>query len=128
MKPVSLVVGLIDEIRRRIGKLVQVLDALEDSDDLSVTQIGEALSVDQPRASRLVARAVENAYVRRVAHPLDGRRQQIQLTAKGRHILDKVQRHRREAVAAALNDFSETEAQALARLLTRFIDSWSDPR
>jgi DNA-binding MarR family transcriptional regulator len=62
----------------------QVLDAVEASPvPLGVTGVGSALGVDQPRASKLAAAAVD-AGLLRVADQADGRRSHLALTAEGR--------------------------------------------
>jgi hypothetical protein len=54
----------------------RVLDAIEAAGDagrvMTVTGVADALGVDQPRASRLVARAVRAGLVRRGADPATG--------------------------------------------------------
>jgi DNA-binding MarR family transcriptional regulator len=106
------------------GALFTVLDALEESDGLGVTQIADALGVDQPRASKLVARAVDEGLVRRAADRADGRRQSLHLTPKGRRIVDSAHRARRHAIARAMATFSDDEAKEFARLLTTFVQNW----
>ena len=50
---------------------------------LSVSELGDAVGVDQPRASRLVQQGVELGLVRREADPDDARRTRIALTDQG---------------------------------------------
>lgn len=94
------------------------------SDSLSVSEIGEAIGVDQPRASRLVQQGVELGLVVRQADPDDARRTRIALTGEGRRIAQGMRGQRRQAVGAALNSFSDAEAAELARLLTKLADNW----
>jgi DNA-binding MarR family transcriptional regulator len=104
--------------------LFAALDALEDSDGLGVGDIAIAIGVDQPRASRLVRQAVDSGFASRTPDPIDRRRQNIILTPDGRRVLSGARTARRDAVAAALSDFSEEDAAALARLLTAFVARW----
>ncbi len=108
------------------GALFQVLDALEDDRDrgLSITEIASALGVDQPRASRLVAIAVDRGLVWRRDDPTDARRKHIDLTVEGREHLAAIHDARRAAIAAAIANFSSVDAEAFARLLTAFIENW----
>lgn len=106
-----------------VGALFAVLDALEDS-GWTVTELAEAIGVDQPRASRLVKRAVDAGYVRRAPHPTDGRRSVVTLTRTGRDVVDAAHRSRQRAVRDALAEFSDRDATTLARLLERFVDRW----
>jgi DNA-binding MarR family transcriptional regulator len=106
----------------------RVLDAIEAAGDagrvMTVTGVADALGVDQPRASRLVARAVRAGLVRRGADPGDGRRSVLTLTSRGRAVLAEVHGTRRQAVEAALAGWSADDRDALARLLRAFVSSW----
>ena len=101
----------------------EVLDAIEAAapDALGVNGVAAALAVDQPRASKLVAAAVSAGLVRREADQRDGRRTNLVLTAAGREQLDVVHAYRRERFAAAMNDWTATERETFADLLTRFV-------
>ena len=103
----------------------RLLDALEASDrPPSVSELAEAIGVDQPRASRLVQAAVDSGHVRREADPADARRSALVLTAAGREVLASARTNRRSAVEAALAGFSEQETADFARLLSRFVAAW----
>ena len=91
---------------------------------LSVSDIAERIGVDQPRASRLVAQAVEFGFVRREADPEDARRIRIVPTGEGTEMANRLRGQRGEAVREALAGFSETEQQQLATLLERLADAW----
>jgi DNA-binding MarR family transcriptional regulator len=103
----------------------QVIDALEAAGDelIGVNGVAEALSVDQPRASKLVAAAVAAGLVRREADQLDGRRTNLVLTDDGRARLDAVHAVRRARFATAMEDWPEAERAAFAALLTRFVSA-----
>jgi DNA-binding MarR family transcriptional regulator len=106
----------------------QVLDALEAAADagrvMTVTTVADALGVDQPRASRLVAQAIDAGLVRRGADPNDGRRSILTLTARGRTVLGAAHQTRRAAVRAALTGWSPEDRDAFARLLGAFVSGW----
>ncbi|MFI5710389.1 MarR family winged helix-turn-helix transcriptional regulator [Kribbella sp. NPDC051620] len=101
----------------------QVIDAIETAgpEPLGVNGIAEALGVDQPRASKLVAAAVSAGLVRREADQLDGRRTNLVLTPAGHDRLAAVHAFRRTRFAEAMTDWPETDKQAFATLLTRFV-------
>ncbi len=104
---------------------LRLLEALvAASGPLSVSEVGEAIGVDQPRASRLVQQAVELGLVRREADPADARRTRIALTDQGRTIVTGFRGERRDAIDAALADFSEADRDELARLLTKLAEAW----
>lgn len=111
----------------RVGALpdavFEMLDAIAAADDraLAVTEAAVALDVDQPRASRLAAQAVEAGLVRRTADQHDGRRSLLVLTPQGRDALTRVRAFRQRVIAEAMKDWSETDRAALADLLSRFV-------
>ncbi|MFI7705667.1 MarR family winged helix-turn-helix transcriptional regulator [Nonomuraea sp. NPDC049480] len=106
------------------GPEFDVLDVIEGArEPVTVTAVAEALSVDQPRASRLVTAAVAAGVVRREADQGDGRRSCLVLTDAGRAALEQAHRARRETFAAATEGWSAAERAEFARLLTRFVEA-----
>ncbi|WP_260980377.1 MarR family winged helix-turn-helix transcriptional regulator [Microbacterium paludicola] len=104
---------------------IRMLDALATaSEPLSVSAVGEAIGVDQPRASRLVQQGVQRGLVVREADPSDARRTRIALTDEGRRIAQGMRGERREALSKALESFTDEEARELARLLSKLADNW----
>jgi DNA-binding MarR family transcriptional regulator len=105
----------------------EVLDAVDAAGGaVGVTGIAEALDVDQPRASKLVAAAVRAGLLRREADQADGRRSVLALTAAGRDRLDRMHAFRRGRFAAAMDDWTDAERAAFADLLTRFVAGLDD--
>jgi DNA-binding MarR family transcriptional regulator len=102
----------------------QVLDAIESGGPLTVNGVAHALGIDQPRASRLVARAVEAGLVRRGADPDDGRRSILALTPRGARVLGEGHRARRAAVEAALAGWPDEDRETFARLLRAYVSGW----
>jgi DNA-binding MarR family transcriptional regulator len=102
----------------------QVLDAIESGGPLTVNGVADALGVDQPRASRKVARAVEAGLVRRGADPDDGRRSVLALTPRGVRVLADGHRTRRAAVEAALAGWPGEDRETFARLLRAYVAGW----
>lgn len=103
-------------------RLLEALAAA--STPLSVGEIAEAIGVDQPRASRLVQQGVELGLVQREADPDDARRTRVALTEQGAMIARRFRGERRDAVATALEGFTDAERAELARLLTKLSDAW----
>ncbi|WP_235556817.1 MarR family winged helix-turn-helix transcriptional regulator [Microbacterium sp. GCS4] len=91
---------------------------------LSVSDLGSAIGVDQPRASRLVQQGVAHGWLRREADPDDARRTRIALTDEGRSLVRGVRGERREALGKALAAFTDEERVELARLLGKLADNW----
>ena len=92
---------------------------------ITITAAGELLGVDQPRASRLVAAALDAGLLRRVADQDDGRRSLLRLTSAGRRLLNTVHDFRRRTIDEATAEWSERDRRALARLLPRFVDDFA---
>ncbi|TDU89760.1 DNA-binding MarR family transcriptional regulator [Kribbella voronezhensis] len=134
--PVAAVEAAMVEIRQRQTRRVfareagvqdvsaqQVIDAVEAAGEepIGVNGVAEALGVDQPRASKLVAAAVGAGLVRREADQQDGRRTNLVLTEAGRERLETVHSYRRRRFATAMRDWPETDQERFAVLLTRFV-------
>lgn len=106
---------------------MRLLDALAAaSHPLSVSEVGEAIGVDQPRASRLIQQAVELGLVQREADPDDARRTRVALTEQGRRIVRGFRGERRERLETALAGFSDEDRAELARLLTKLAAAWPE--
>jgi DNA-binding MarR family transcriptional regulator len=82
--------------------------------------------VDQPRASRLAGLALEAGLVRREADQRDGRRSLLVLTADGEDALARIHDFRRRVIAEAIQDWSDKDRAALARLLPRLIQDLAE--
>ncbi|MGN8027349.1 MarR family winged helix-turn-helix transcriptional regulator [Microbacterium sp. 22242] len=91
---------------------------------LSVSALGEAIGVDQPRASRLVQQGVERGWLLREADPDDARRTRIVLTDEGRRMIRGFRGERREAMRTALAALTPEEQAEFARLLAKVADNW----
>jgi DNA-binding MarR family transcriptional regulator len=109
------------------GSAVDVLDAIEAAEQAgtpaTVSGVAAALNVDQPRASKLVAAAVEAGLVRREADQADGRRALLVRTERGTALSEELHRFRRSIFATAMSDWTDADRAAFARLLTRFVES-----
>lgn len=109
----------------------RLLDVLRQTDgagrSMGVSEIAEAIGVDQPRASRLVNDAAERGLVRRDVDPRDARRSSVQLTDAGRAVLETAHSNRRAAVTDALADFTPEEVASFAALFSRFVAAWPRP-
>lgn len=123
------------EIRRRqrrralargaVGPHVDVLDVVEAAEEagepVTVSAVAAALGVDQPRASKLVAAAVAEGWVRREADQADGRKAYLVRTDAGRELSDVIHERRQEAFDRAMDGWTDAEREAFASLLTRFV-------
>jgi DNA-binding MarR family transcriptional regulator len=120
--------------RRTLAKLSQVdpsltavVDTIEQHpDQATVSSIAGALGVDQPRASRLVARAVDAGLVTRTADQFDGRRVLLTLTKRGIEHAAGVHHFRQAMFAEAMADWTPRQISTFARLLTRFVANYTE--
>lgn len=107
--------------------LLGVLDAVEGRErPCTITDVAAALGVDQPRASRLVARAVDEGLLVRRVDQSDGRRTLLALTPRARDQLARVHAFRREMFARAMAGWSDADRAAFARLITEFVASFAE--
>lgn len=106
----------------RIRLLAALLHAGERR--MGISELAEAIGVDQPRASRLVNESAERGLVARAADPVDARRSIVTLTDAGRALFERVRETSRSAVTDALAGFTEEETAQLAALLGRFAEGW----
>ncbi|PPK68054.1 MarR family winged helix-turn-helix transcriptional regulator [Actinokineospora auranticolor] len=122
------------QARRALGALsgrdhtpaaTAVVDVVEDQEPCTVGAVAAALAVDQPRASRLVAAAVEAGLVERRADQSDGRRTLLALTRAGRAHADEVHRFRQGVFAEAMADWPPDKRAAFAGMLTDFVDAYT---
>ncbi|WP_454860008.1 MarR family winged helix-turn-helix transcriptional regulator [Promicromonospora soli] len=101
------------------------LDALDEAgDSMAISEIGQAIGVDRPRASRLTTELLDDGLVERRPNPDDSRYALVRLTARGKSLVDDVHATRRAAVAEALAGFTPEEARTFAALLDRFVAAW----
>ncbi|GAA1676051.1 MarR family winged helix-turn-helix transcriptional regulator [Fodinicola feengrottensis] len=102
-----------------LSDVIDVIDSAQGR--CSVATIAERLSVDQPRASKLVARAVADGLVRRESDQADGRRSLLALTEAGQEAVEAMHKFRRSLFGQAMADWSAGERMEFARLLSDFV-------
>jgi DNA-binding MarR family transcriptional regulator len=108
--------------------VLDVIEAAEQAGTIAtVSSLAEALHIDQPRASKLVALAVEVGLVRREADQADGRRSRLVRTAAGRRASERVHRFRRGVFARAMAEWSAHERAQFAAFLDRFVSALESP-
>ena len=116
---------MMDAGRHGAPAVIRMIEALAAaSGPLGVSDLAEAIGVDQPRASRLVQQGVDRGWVRREADPDDARRTRIALSDDGQRLARGVRGERRESLSHALEAFTPEEQADLARLLTKLADNW----
>lgn len=94
-------------------------------EEVTIGTIGERLSIDPSRASRLVSDVVSGGYAMRMASQKDSRRTVIVLTEQGAAVTRAVRTYKFLLMGTYLRDWEPAEAEALVKLLQRF-GEWSD--
>lgn len=105
-------------------RLLEALAAA--SGPLSVSDVAEAVGVDQPRASRLIQQAVELGMVVREPDPDDARRTRVSLTDAGTRFAQGSRGHRHDLIGTALDSMDERDRAEFVRLLTTFAAAWPE--
>ncbi len=108
---------------------VEVIDVIEAAglagQPATVSTVADALNTDQPRASKLVAAAVEAGLVERRADQADGRRSLLARTPAGVEVTEQVHGFRRRLISSALASWDKSDVSDFARLLNRFMTDFA---
>lgn len=96
----------------------------EAREEVTVGLIADRLGVDPSRASRVVADVVERGYALRVASQADARRICLELTPRGKHLIDAVRIMKWKLFSRALGQWNERDLITFAALFERF-SSWT---
>ena len=108
------------------AEVIDVIEAAElAGQPANVSTVADALNTDQPRASKLVAAAVEAGLVERRADQADGRRSLLARTPAGVEVTEQVHSFRRRLISSALSSWDNSDVSDFARLLNRFITDFA---
>ena len=97
----------------------------EDTTEVMVGTVAERLNIDPSRASRIVSEMVDQGFARRAASQADARRTIIELTPRGRAVVDAVRTYKYLIMGDFLASWTSEDVSELVRLLGRF-GSWMD--
>jgi DNA-binding MarR family transcriptional regulator len=118
-RPLAGVLGDAEEIT---AAQLRTLGQLSSVDHLTVGSIAAGLKISYPAASKAVDRLVERELASRARDASDARTTRVQLTARGREVLNRLAAERREKLRGVLAHLGgEKPAQALLMLLEAFI-------
>ncbi len=95
------------------------LEALVRKGAITLNQLAATLWLDKSTASRVVDGLADAGYVRRAAHPSDGRALLLAPTRAGRALHDRIVRELVEEEKALLRDVAPEVRQAAARLVAQ---------
>jgi DNA-binding MarR family transcriptional regulator len=103
---------------------IMVVQAMEyravEDDEITVGTVAEQLGIDPSTASRLVADAVADGYVERIASARDARRASLALTPRGHDLARDARRYQRSVWDSLTRDWTPEERRIFARLFIRF--------
>lgn len=97
----------------------------ESAGETMVATVAERLNIDPSRASRVVGDLVDQGYARRAVSQADARRTILELTARGRAVLEAVRAYKFLILGDFLSEWSAADLAAFVPLLKRF-GSWMD--
>ncbi len=95
------------------------LEALVRRGPQTLNQVAAALRLDKSTASRVVRALEEKGYVRRAAHPEDGRAVQLAASASGERLFNRIHDELEGRYRAMLAGFDAPTRQALLAVIRR---------
>ncbi len=98
----------------------RVLVMIASRGQLNLRAVSAGLDIHPSNATRTCDRLVGAGLLSRRDDPADRRNLVLELTTAGRHLVDEVTAHRRDAITAVLTRMSRTDRDRLARALTAF--------
>lgn len=102
-----------------------VLSRLGDDGDLRLSDLSERLGIDASTASRQITQLETAKLVRRQVDPTDKRASFLALTKRGQRALARLRAARRQLVTRLVEEWSDADRAALARLLGRLADEFT---
>ncbi|MCP2257141.1 DNA-binding transcriptional regulator, MarR family [Streptoalloteichus tenebrarius] len=112
-----------EERRVRAIMVLEAVDtAARTSEDVSVSDVAHQLGIDQSGASRFIAAAVDDGYLRRSASAVDRRRVDLTLTPKGRRLLADARAWQEEVFAQMVAGWDPVDAAQFAGHIRRLAD------
>ena len=100
----------------------RVLASLSDSPPLSIGALADIVLAQQPTATKLVTRMVQDGLIKRLPHPQDKRSVLVTLTALGRRKATPLLHKARAHEAQVLARLPGTDTAALKDMLRRWIE------
>jgi DNA-binding MarR family transcriptional regulator len=118
--------GAVGQVRNSMDRAAYLLlNRLDQEGPMGVKALAAGMGIDSSTVTRQVAPLVDTGLVKRTSHPEDGRAVVLQLSARGLARLDEVRSSRRELMAQATADWTETELDTFTTLLGRLNASFS---
>ncbi len=96
---------------------------LSECGSATVVKLSDAVGVTPPTATRMCDRLLKKGLISREVSKDDRREMNLQLTERGRELIDKVARERHTAINELLAKLPEADYRQLAEVFSRFADS-----
>ena len=94
---------------------------------MNLGEVASALGVHPSNATRTVDRLVVGGFLERTETPDDRRYLALELTPRGRGVVERVMAHRRASILAVMASMSDSQRRALARALETFAEAAGEP-
>jgi DNA-binding MarR family transcriptional regulator len=102
---------------------VFVLHNVQGRAPLRLSELAKCMALDSSTVSRHVKHLEDGGFLARADDPDDRRASRVQLTDKGRAILDQAMQARAAVVDRAIADWTDEDRNTLTTLVTRLADS-----
>jgi DNA-binding MarR family transcriptional regulator len=95
----------------------------ENSDPLTMSELGSELNVPMSTATRIVDELVQRGMVERVNDPKDRRVVRVGMSRNGRKLYETGRAYSKQRIANLLKDFSTEEQAQLVSLMNKLLDA-----
>lgn len=106
---------------------LRVLMLIETAGPQSLTEVATELAVHASNATRTCDKLVQAGYITRAEDPDDRRYARLDLTRKGRELIEHVLSQRRQAMAEVFGNLAPDDRDAVAWALRTFADAAGEP-
>ena len=90
----------------------------------SISEIGDYLNLSLGATSHLVDQLVEHGYVTRFESLIDRRHKQVEITVKGRELVDEMRQARADEAARLLGELPAPLLATLSTTLSEVLEYW----
>lgn len=101
---------------------VNIMRILSQEGSVAMYRLGEELLVTRPNITAIIDRLEKKDLVKRVESKNDRRKTEIQFTAKGQKLYQKIHETQEKLLQDSINAFNSVEKVMLSRLLRKLVD------
>lgn len=106
---------------------LRVLVMIDTRGPLNLASVAAALEISPSNASRICDRLIRAGFLNRQDSPTDRRNISLSLTAEGRQLVRKMNRHRRRAITRVLRGLTAQERDSVITALDTFAAAAGEP-